>query len=266
MIRNLPSIVECDSLKATFQWVVLGENARCLVATCKISERDPTSLQFVDWDEIQTFKTRKRRNEHLSARWLLEEALSEWGDIDCTQLMISRTDERAPYLQAIQGLWIQPELPSLSISHSEQLACVALIERGWTVGIDAEPLARPPKPAVYDMMAKGEELAHLRSGKLDALWAWTAKESVQKAARLGMHLNPRNIVVSNTKKKNKISIGNSIFQLQNLSNATYQITLAWGLDSQPIRTPEDDLLDATRTAMNSGEDWTVGCSTLRNNG
>ena len=164
MIRNLPSIVECDSLQATFQWVTLEEGPRCLVATCTIGERDPTSLQFIDWDEIKTFKTEKRRNEHLSARWLLEEALSVWGDIDCSQLMISRTDERAPYLQAIQGLWIQPKLPSLSISHSEHLACVALIEHGWTVGIDAEPLARPPKPTVYDMMAKGEELAHLQSG------------------------------------------------------------------------------------------------------
>ncbi|MEC7254142.1 MAG: hypothetical protein VXV89_04165, partial [Candidatus Thermoplasmatota archaeon] len=92
------------------------------------------------------------------------------------------------------------------------------------------------------------------------------KEAVQKAARLGMHLNPRDIVVSSTKKENEISIGNLIFQLENLLNDGYQITLAWGLDSQPIRTPEDDLLDATRTAMNSGEDWTVGCSTVRNNG
>ena len=147
MIRNLPSIVECDSLQATFQWVDLGESPRCLVATCAIGERDPTSLQFIDWDEIKTFKTEKRQNEHLSARWLLEEALSVWGDIDCTQLMISRTDERAPYLQAIQGLWIQPKLPSLSISHSEHLACVALIEHGWTVGIDAEaPCSTPSQP------------------------------------------------------------------------------------------------------------------------
>ena len=116
------------------------------------------------------------------------------------------------------------------------------------------------------MMAKGEELGYLQSGELDALWAWTAKEAVQKAARLGMHLNPRDIVVSNAKNRNKILIENSIFQLEDLPNNAYQITLAWGLDSQPIRTPEDDLLDATRTAMNSGEDWTVGCSTVRNNG
>ena len=249
-----------------FQWVALEDGPRCLVAKCAIGERDPASLQFIDWDEIKTFKTEKRRNEHLSARWLLEESLKQWGDIDASQLMISRTDERAPYFQAIQGLWVQPNLPSISISHSEQLACVALIEHGWTVGVDAEPLARPPKPTVYDMMAKGEELTHLRSGELDALWAWTAKEAIQKAARLGMHLNPREIIVPNANNGNKILIENSTFQLKNLPNVEYQITLAWGLDTQPIRTPEDDVLDATRTAMNSGEDWIVGCSTVRNNG
>jgi len=266
MIRNSPSSVECDSLQATIQWVTLEHGPRCLIATCTIGEQDPASLQFIDWDEIKTFKTEKRRNEHLSARWLLEEALNEWGGIDCSMLMVSRTEERAPYFQAIQGLWVQPTLPNLSISHSEQLACVALVEHGWAVGIDAEPLSRPPKPTVYDMMAKDEELARLRSGELDALWAWTAKEAVQKAARLGMHLNPRAIDISDVNDGNKISIENSIFQLRNLSNQTYQITLAWGLDTRPIRTPEDDLLDATRVAMNSGDDWTVGCSTVRNNG
>ena len=112
----------------------------------------------------------------------------------------------------------------------------------------------------YD--GKGRGIGPPSIWELDALWAWTAKEAVQKAARLGMHLNPRDVVVSNQRKKMKYQLKFD-FQLENLPNDAYQITLAWGLDSQPIRTPEDDLLDATRTAMNSGEDWTVGCSTVR---
>ena len=172
---------------------------------------------------------------------------------------------RAPYLQAIQGLWIQPQLPSISLSHSQDLATVALIEQGWTVGVDAEPFERPPVPAVYDMMARGKELEQLNDGTLDALWAWTSKEAVQKAARKGMHLNPRDIVLNDAQKGNEISIENSIFQLENLSVDEYQITLAWGFDTNPIRSPEDDLLDATREAMDSGEDWSVGCSTVRKN-
>ena len=61
------------------------------------------------------------------------------------------------------------------------------------------------------------------------------------------------------------AVGNSIFQLENLSNKDYQITLAWGQDIHPIRSPEDDLLDATREAMRSGDDWKVGCATIRKN-
>lgn len=252
-------------MAATYRWLELGDGIRCLLATCPIVEHTPTGLQLIDWDEITTFKTQKRSNEHLSARWLLEQALHEWGGMDCSQLTISRTDERAPYLQAIQGLWIQPKLPSISISHSEALACVALIEHGWTVGVDAEPRSRPPNPSVYDMMAKGEELTLIRNGTLDPLWAWTSKEAVQKAARQGMHLNPRDVVVKPSLKENKIPIGNLILQLENVSNGEYQITLAWGKDRHPIRTKEDDLLDETRKAMNSGVDWTVGCSTVRKN-
>ena len=254
-----------DSLKATFRWLELKDGPRCLLATCRISEHNAAQLQFIDWDEVSTFKTQKRTNEHLSARWLLEQALLEWGGLDCSQLNIGRTSERAPYLQAIQGLWIQPQLPSISLSHSQDLAAVALIEQGWTVGVDAEPLERPPASTVYDMMARGEELQQLKDGKLDALWAWTSKEAIQKAARKGMHLNPRDIVLSDGIFQNKISIENSIFQLENLSSKEYQITLAWGRDVDPIRSPEDDLLDATREAMQNGDDWSVGCSTVRKN-
>ena len=115
------------------------------------------------------------------------------------------------------------------------------------------------------MMAKGRELSQLHSGALDALWAWTAKEAIQKAARLGMHLNPRDIDLTSSEAENKIPIGKFIFQLKNLSNEDYQITLAWGRNMNPIRTKEDDLLDETREAMNASSDWKVGCSTVRKN-
>ena len=252
-------------MAATFRWLELENGPRCLLATCPIMEHSPEKLQFIDWDEIKTFKTAKRQNEHFSARWLLEEAVKEWGGIDCSGIYVHRTEERAPYLRAIQGLWIQPTLPSISIAHSQTLACVALIDQGWTVGVDAEPFDRPPSPSVFDMMAKGQELALLQSGKLDALQVWTSKEAVQKAARMGMHLNPRDLLLSSNGLKNKIAIANSIFQLENLSNDAYHITLAWARDSHPIRTLEDDLLDATREAMRSGDDWKVGCATIRKN-
>lgn len=248
-----------------FDFIELEHNARLLVATCRVRPIDPTTLTLIDWDEIRTFRTDKRKDEHLSARWLLEQALSEWGLKDLTALMISRTEERAPYLNVIHGMWIQYSLPSISISHSDGLACVALIDEGWTVGLDAEPLNRPPKPAVFDMMAKGEELERLNEGKIDPLLAWTGKEAIQKALRMGMHFNPREIEIPIGDLETEISIGNSKIQLRNFLHPTHKITLAYGKDSAPIRSPEEALLEATRDAMDSGASWGVGCSTTRNN-
>ena len=236
-----------------------------MVATCRIRPIDPTTLTLIDWDEIRTFKTDKRKDEHFSARWLLEQALVEWGLNDISALLISRTEERAPYLKVIHGMWIQYALPSISITHSDGLACVALIDEGWTIGLDAEPLNRPPKPAVFDMMAKGEELARLNDGILDPLLAWTGKEAIQKALRMGMHFNPREIEIPIGGLDNRITIGNSKIQLKNYSHKTHKIMLAYGEDIAPIRSPEEALLEATRKAMESGESWGVGCSTTRNN-
>jgi 4'-phosphopantetheinyl transferase EntD len=252
-------------LNAEFDFIETEHNIRLLVATCQIREMDPSSLTLIDWDEIRTFKTDKRRDEHLSARWLLEQALHEWGLSDLSALMISRTEERAPYLKIIHGMWVQYPLPSISISHSDGLACVALIQEGWTIGLDAEPLNRPPKPAVFDMMAKGKELERLNEGELDPLLAWTGKEAIQKALRMGMHFNPRQIEIPIGGLNKEISIGNSKIQLNNYPNETHKIMLAYGKDSAPIRSPEETLLEATRDAMNSGESWGVGCSTTRNN-
>lgn len=236
-----------------------------MVATCRIRPIDPTTLTLIDWDEIRTFKTDKRKDEHFSARWLLEQALVEWGLNDISALLISRTEERAPYLKVIHGMWIQYALPSISITHSDGLACVALIDEGWTIGLDAEPLNRPPKPAVFDMMAKGEELARLNDGILDPLLAWTGKEAIQKALRMGMHFNPREIEIPIGGLDSRITIGDSKIQLKNYSHKTHKIMLAYGEDIAPIRSPEEALLEATRKAMESGESWGVGCSTTRNN-
>ena len=252
-------------MKAEFDFIETEHNIRLMVATCRIRPIDPTTLTLIDWDEIRTFKTDKRKDEHFSARWLLEQALVEWGLNDISALLISRTEERAPYLKVIHGMWIQYALPSISITHSDGLACVALIDEGWTIGLDAEPLNRPPKPAVFDMMAKGEELARLNDGILDPLLAWTGKEAIQKALRMGMHFNPREIEIPIGGLDSRITIGDSKIQLKNYSHKTHKIMLAYGEDIAPIRSPEEALLEATRKAMESGESWGVGCSTTRNN-
>ena len=47
------------------------------------------------------------------------------------------------------------------------------------------------------MMAKDAELNFLIENSKMAIEIWTAKEAVQKAEKLGMHLNPRDINLEN---------------------------------------------------------------------
>ena len=103
---------------------------------------------------MSKFVTTKRRDEHLSSRLLLEKALTEWG-IDANLLEVRRNEYRAPSV-AYLCTWIG-KTPSISIGHSNGWVFVGLIEPGWTIGIDGEPIKLSISEG-FDMMAKGEEL------------------------------------------------------------------------------------------------------------
>ena len=115
------------------------------------------------------------------------------------------------------------------------------------------------------MMAKGEELLFLRANPQHSVALWTGKEAIQKAARMGMHLNPRDIEIPIGNLKSIISIGNSNFQLENLTNNGYNISVAITPGNGYDSISEDELLDQTRERMNSIPDWSVGCNTTRSN-
>ena len=114
-------------------------------------------------------------------------------EISPDEIEVRRNQFRAPSLAFIHGIWKNTKLPSISIGHSEGWAYVALIENGWTIGIDGEKKDRKIAENAFDMMASGEELENLRGNPDLAIQTWTAKESVQKAMRLGMNFNPRKI-------------------------------------------------------------------------
>jgi hypothetical protein len=114
-------------------------------------------------------------------------------------------------------------------------------------------------------MAKGEELAYLNSNPNEAVRLWTSKESIQKSARLGMNLNPRNIRIPVGEMKSKLAIGNLIFQLQNLLFNDFFISISYCLGDGYDSIPEDKLLEQTQRAMSDKDDWSVGCKTTRSN-
>jgi len=236
---------------------------RALCFRCPVEVRELKHVTLASVDEVATFVVEKRRDEHLSGRWLLAQALDRWG-IDSSQIEVRRTELRAPVLTYLSGLWVNTPLPSISIGHAGGWAYVALIEAGWSIGIDAEPADRGIASNAFDMMAKGDELLWLRKNPEHAIHVWTAKESVQKAMQMGMHLNPREIEIPIGVGVKNISIENSKIQLQNWIFMGGEIALAWRRGSVVLRTPEDDLLDATRKAMQEQE-WSVGCKTSLGN-
>lgn len=195
--------------------------------------------------------TPKRIADHNSGRLLLEECLIDWGvPIDSVEVL--RTEERAPYLSWLDGIWRNEPLPGISIGHSGEWAVCALIEPGYWVGIDAEPKDRGIKVNAFDMMAKGQELGWLKSNPEQAIRIWTAKEAVQKAERMGMHLNPRDIVLEQ-------------YLVESFIHEDQMVSISWRKAGNDPETPEDNLLQQTKTAMQSTDSWGVGCNTTRNN-
>ncbi len=232
---------------------------------CRVQDFALDDLIFIDVDEVSSFATDKRRMEHLSGRWLLEYALIQWELKSVDEIEVRRNELRAPSLAFINGVWRNEALPSISIGHGNGWAYVAVIESNWTIGIDAEPRNRGIADNALDLMASGDELQYIRQNPHKAIRFWTAKESVQKAMRMGMKLNPREIKVPIGKQMCDISIEKSILQLRNWVHEEVHISLSWMIGEGQIRSAEDDLLDATREAMNSGQEWQVGCNTTRKN-
>ena len=218
---------------------------RMLIARKKI-ENCTSSLA----DEIPR-ATSKRLADHNSGRLLLEECLKEWG-ITIDSIEVLRTEERAPYLSWLDGVWKNEPLPDISIGHSGEWAVCAIIEPGYWIGIDGEPKERGIQQNAFDMMAKGDELDWLKSNPDQAIRIWTAKEAVQKSEKKGMHLNPREIILNR-------------YNVESFIHDDLMISVAWRDAGDAPRTAEDDLLDATLEAMKKNPEFSIGCKTTRNN-
>ena len=195
--------------------------------------------------------TQKRLNDHNSGRLLLEKCVQAWG-LPLDSLEVLRTEHRAPYLSWINGVWRNEPLPGISIGHCEGWAVCALVEAGYWIGIDAEPKDRQIQENAFDMMAKGDELNFLIENSKMAIETWTAKEAVQKAEKLGMHLNPRDINLEN-------------YQVESFVHDELFVSVSWRKAGGNPRTAEDDLLEKTAQAMKDNPDFNVGCKTVRNN-
>ena len=102
------------------------------------------------------------------------------------------------------------------------------------------------------MMAKDEELNFLIENSKIAIEIWTAKEAVQKAEKLGMNLNPRDIKLDD-------------YLVESFVYDDLFVSVCWRTAGENPRTAEDDLLEETAQAMEENPNFSVGCKTSRNN-
>ena len=110
------------------------------------------------------------------------------------------------------------------------MSVVAICEPLCQVGIDAEPKERLISDSTIPLFSTGEELERIRQNPEYAIPIWTAKEAVQKALRLGMHLNPRKVSTKWPKPigkfSTKIPIEKEIIQLESWEHKDIHISLA----------------------------------------
>ena len=70
------------------------DSPKLLCVTAPVQAFELDHVQLADPDEVAKFATRKRADEHLSGRLLLEHALQQWG-VDTSLLEVRRNEFRA---------------------------------------------------------------------------------------------------------------------------------------------------------------------------
>ncbi len=170
-----------------------------------------TNVPLVDAFEASTFVTAKRAHEHASARYALATLLRDIG-FDPFDLQIVRDEHRKPSLvwknaeaRIRAGGPLSPQLPEITLGHSNGVSIAAVSLNGSSIGIDAEPLGVPRARNLLTMMTSGEELQYLEQlwdidsgmGMQEATRTWVVKEATQKACGLGMHVAPQSFSVLN---------------------------------------------------------------------
>jgi hypothetical protein len=82
---------------------VLPVRVQCF--RCPVEPRDLGQVTLASVDEVATFAIDKRRDEHLTGRWLLAQAVTQWG-LEPSTLEVRRTPRSlAEYAFAFNQYW-----------------------------------------------------------------------------------------------------------------------------------------------------------------
>jgi 4'-phosphopantetheinyl transferase len=153
-------------------------------------------LHATERPSLARYSMPRRRADWRLGRFAAKRVLSAWLDVDPDRLAVLAAADGAPEAFLDEA----PAPVSLSISHREGRAVVAVVDRPAAVGCDLELIETRSDAFVLTWLAV-EERAGVEglAGPQRALAVnacWTAKEAALKVVREGLRVDARDVVVT----------------------------------------------------------------------
>jgi len=155
-------------------------------------------LSAAEAARLARFHIPKRRADWRLGRWTAKQALSAYLNQPAANFEIRAAPDGAPEA-FLHG---RPAGVNISISHSAGVAICAIAATGVALGCDIEQI-EPRSPAFLEDYFTTEEQYAVAATPAAAqallvTLLWSAKESVLKALREGLRLDPRTVHISAT--------------------------------------------------------------------
>ncbi|MTI88379.1 MAG: 4'-phosphopantetheinyl transferase superfamily protein [Balneolaceae bacterium] len=169
--------------------------------------------------EYQTFSNAQRKQEFLSARYLLRMLIEEL-DIEYGVLELKKEEKGKPYVL------LDEQKVYVSFSHSKELVMAAISEQK-DIGLDIETTDRVIDHRIVERILNEDEWEV--AGEEDPIKLWTIKEAAVKSLGTGLRTNLRDLTIKKI-KKNEYSIrfnDDKSFEICNFEELNHQIALAY---------------------------------------
>ncbi len=155
--------------------------------------REECDIDFLNNGELERcngFKSLKKQVEWMSGRMAVKKVITSLPGISshAGDITISYMKSGAPYVEGFEDI-------NISVSHSNDLACVALSEKSDSnVGVDIEMITPADLTDVMAVAFSDRERAHLvDSSNEDIFQSFTVKEAYLKYIRRGFSRNPAQV-------------------------------------------------------------------------
>jgi 4'-phosphopantetheinyl transferase len=157
-------------------------------------------LSSAELQKLSSLRFPKRREEWLLGRWAaksLAQSLPGYRQFALSELEVRNSPDGSPYLCLPSG---DPAPDGLSISHSHQLALVAMVlGPGIRIGADLEKIEPRTHEFVEDYFttAEGGLVGSFPAEVRDTVSTliWSAKESMLKALQVGLRWDTRQVEI-----------------------------------------------------------------------